>query len=150
MIVLVTGGEGCWHRCGMPNASSISCHAATLTCRLLSCNGPSACQTWLRDKSLLSATALGKDKKGKQPPSPPPPSFICGVYINHNYKFIFIRNRKTASSSFLTAIRTFMQVWASGVLGAHVSTWMGVAVRTHAGSRACMLGAATNPCLDPA
>ncbi len=37
-----------------------------------------------------------------------PLSYVCGVFVNHHYKYIFIRNRKTASSTFITAVRDFM------------------------------------------
>lgn len=37
-----------------------------------------------------------------------PLSYICGVYVNHHYKYIFIRNRKTASSTFISSVRDFM------------------------------------------
>ncbi|EFJ43843.1 hypothetical protein VOLCADRAFT_95909 [Volvox carteri f. nagariensis] len=66
---------------------------------------PSRCATaWLRDYSL---TAYSEVTPRSQIP-PPPLSFICGVWLNPTYKFIFIRNRKTASSTFITAVKRFM------------------------------------------
>ncbi|GLI71240.1 hypothetical protein VaNZ11_016361 [Volvox africanus] len=61
-------------------------------------------QEWLREYSLLPNTSHFSYAS-----IPPPPlSFVCGVWINPTYKFIFIRNRKTASSTFITAVKRFM------------------------------------------
>ncbi|PNH01268.1 hypothetical protein TSOC_012857 [Tetrabaena socialis] len=59
-------------------------------------------RTWLRENTMLSLTAAAARS------SPPPLSYVCGVFYSPIYKFIFIRNRKTASSTFITAVKKFM------------------------------------------
>ncbi|GFR49715.1 hypothetical protein Agub_g11869 [Astrephomene gubernaculifera] len=65
-------------------------------------------QAWLRKYSLLDQSVGKPPTSSRTPPPQPPLSYICGVYLNPTYKFIFVRNRKTASSTFLTVIKTFM------------------------------------------
>ncbi|KAG2426197.1 hypothetical protein HXX76_013178 [Chlamydomonas incerta] len=82
-------------------------------------------QTWLREHTMLSlaagnaanasataaaaaAATSGTEAAAAALRAAPPLSYICGVWINPTYKFIFIRNRKTASSTFVTAIKKFM------------------------------------------
>ncbi|KAG2497282.1 hypothetical protein HYH03_004866 [Edaphochlamys debaryana] len=77
-------------------------------------------QTWLRDNTMM----LGQPTNGTEQAAgsgeaaagagaavsarAPPLSFVCGVWISHQYKFIYIRNRKTASSTFVTIVKNFM------------------------------------------
>jgi hypothetical protein len=88
---------------GLGNATG----GSYLCCELLLLPGVTA-QDWLRNFTLMP------DPPPQQPASMPtriphpPLSFICGVWISPTYKFIFIRNRKTASSTFLTAVKKFM------------------------------------------
>ncbi|KAG2434244.1 hypothetical protein HXX76_007969 [Chlamydomonas incerta] len=50
---------------------------------------------------LLHQTVLGEDVSSQ----PPPMSYKCGVFVNHNYKIIFIRNRKAASTTVLDTFK---------------------------------------------
>ncbi|KAG2497507.1 hypothetical protein HYH03_004659 [Edaphochlamys debaryana] len=69
-------------------------------------------QNWLRDHGMMAAASGGRG--GAQAvaqaaaEAPPPLSYICGVFVCPLYKFIFVRNRKTASSTFITAVKKFM------------------------------------------
>ncbi len=59
-------------------------------------------------RRLASRTATALAPTLSPPHKHAPLSYICGVYVNHHYKYIFIRNRKTASSTFLSSVREFM------------------------------------------
>lgn len=49
---------------------------------------------------LLRSTVLNEAVSG-----PAPMSYRCGVFVNHNYKLIFIRNRKAASTTVLDTFK---------------------------------------------
>ena len=54
-----------------------------------------AFQEWLLQETVLK----------QQPKEPAPMAYRCGVFVNHAYKLIFIRNRKAASTTVLDTFK---------------------------------------------
>lgn len=68
------------------------------------CGLPRLCR--LRDTTLALTPRL----------STPPISFRCGVFYHPGYQIIFIRNRKAASSTFMTVINEALKQEHAGLL----------------------------------